>query len=231
MSIFLVLRAQISDIFNYLYILTFIDSEDSEEIAIKNESGLLDIEFFKAMLTLHEENKRLLATGGISNVVSSSDEERNNAVKEELFHKYAHLLNQEKKPKSNQEIRSSTDNKHFTKAPEKRKGGISTEKEKFERIMLYSPQSTKEQIAPLYSIFKYFSQFQHYSRGSMFFFKHRHLDHDIFNILISLTTLYTVCELQYRKLLEGPNEYSENLKKLDAILERIINQETSNKSD
>jgi len=224
MNVFLILRAQISDIFSYLYLLTFSDPEDSEEIAIKNESGLLDLDFFKAMLTLHEENKRLLQIGGISKLVSSSDQERNSSIKEELFQKYSHLLDNDKKIKSIQNIRLTTDDKHFNLAPEKRKNNPTNEKEKFERIMLYSPQSTKEQIAPLYTIFKYFSQFQHYSRGSMFFFKHKHLDHDIVNILITLTTLYTVSELQYRKLLGGPNEYSDRLKKLDSILEKTLCQ-------
>lgn len=224
MNVFLLLRSQISDIFTYLCILTFEDTEDPKEIALSNESDLLDVDFFKAMLALHEENKRLLTIGGITKVVSSSDEDRNNAIKEELYQKYEHLLSSNKKPKSVQEIRVTTGSKHFTNDSEKRKNGLSNEKDKFERIMLYSSPSTKEQIAPLYSIFKYYSQFQHYSRGSMFFFKHKHLDHDIFGILIVVTTIYTVCELQYRRLLDGPNEYSESLKVLDNILEKIINQ-------
>lgn len=224
MSIFLLLRSQISDIFSYLSFLTFIAEEDPTELAIRNESDLLDSDFLKAILTLHEENKRLLETNGISQIVSSNDDARNAAVKEELLENYKHLLNEKNEVKSTKEIRNTTDSKHFSKDPDKMKKSLSNEKDKFERIMMYAPQGTKEQIAPLYSIFKYFSQFQHYSRGSMFFFKHKHLDYDVFNILIAVTSIYVVSELQYRKLLGGPNQYSERLKGVDAILVKIIQQ-------
>jgi len=219
MSIFLLLRSLASDILTYLCLLTFEDEADNSQTAFKNEVDWFDLDFLKEMLKQHELNESLRNIDGVSQLVSSNDNEKNNSIKKELLDRYRHLLNAQGKPKGIKEIRATTNNKHFKRHPEKKIVHFSNEKDKYERIITYQNYKL---MSPVYAQFKYFSQFHHYSRGSMFFFEHNHLDYDIVNMMVLFTSLYTVAELQYRKLMGPDNKYSQMLNQLDTILNDLL---------
>jgi hypothetical protein len=181
----------------------------------------LDLDFLKAMLKLHDLNNQLKNYEGISQVVSSSDTQKNEELKKELLNSYRHLLNAQGKPKTLKEIRSTTNNKHFKIHPEKKAINLSNEKDKYERLLTFHNYTL---VAPVYAQFKYFSQFQHYSRGSMFFFEHRHLDYDIANILVLFTCQFMVADFQYKKVTAPENKYSIMLKELDNILNKLVSK-------
>lgn len=222
MSVFLLLRSQLSDILSFLTLMTFVDETDANQTAFKNEIDLLDLDFLKAMLKLHDENERLRNIEGISQLLSSNDDVRIEAIKTELLETYSHLLNIEGKPKKIKDIRATTNDKFFAADMDKKNTGLSNEVDKYERILKYNNYKI---IAPIYSLFKYFSQFQHYSRASMFFFKHKHLDYDVINILTSFSILSMVCDLLYNNLIGKGNAYSEQLKDLDNIIMKIFKEE------
>jgi hypothetical protein len=230
MSVFLLLRSQLSDLLAYLCLWTFIDKENpNDQTAYKNESDLFDLDLFVAMEIMYEQNIELSQFGEIGKILSSQDEARNTAIKAHLYEVFKNLVDPEtNKPyKKPAKIRSTTDAKFF-KTPDEKNQIFKSEAKKIERIKEYGDDATKEIMAPAFSAFKYFSQFQHYSRASMDFFRHANLNHDIINIVTSLTQLNVVSHLQYRHLTGDENKYSTKMKELLDLLGEIAPVEGQN---
>lgn len=220
MSIFVLLRSQISDVLAYFCLLTFINPQKLDDtVAFQNESNLLDLDFVKAILQMNEEKVKLSRYATNGQILSSKN--RANAIRSNILKEYKHLFNSDNSFKKLQQIRDTTDQRFFGKDKKVKNESLSQETAKFKRIMLYSDENTQQALAPAFFFFKYFSQYHHYSRGSMNFFKHKHLDHDMLNVMMCFSLSYIVCDSHYRQLLGENNKYSLELSKLESLLAEI----------
>lgn len=150
MCVNLLLRSVCSDIITALYLLTFYDKSESNNVSVKNELDLISSEYLRSLKQTIEEDHNLLTQLNIP--TQTIDEKRN------WFMSLApSLLDNKGDVKSRDQIRETT--KPEIKQGLKKNGTFLTENEKFQRIK----DKGFSDYGFVFVAFKYYSQFQHFS--------------------------------------------------------------------
>lgn len=146
----LLLRAICSDALTALYLLTFYDNNDVNNVSVKNELDLISSEYLRFVKQTIEEDHQLLESLNIKS--ETIDEKRI------WFASLApELINSKGEIKNRDEIRATT--KPEIKNGLKHTGAFLTENEKFKRIK----EKGFADYAFIFIAFKYYSQFQHFT--------------------------------------------------------------------
>ena len=188
----LILRAICSDILTSLYLATFYDKEDPENIALKNELDLLRSEYLKSSKQTIEEEHIFL---GLFNTNQKTTLEEKN----KLFNKIAaELLDENGKLKTKKQIRETTNPK--IKLGLTDSGSFLTEIEKFNRIK----DKGLGQFGFVFIGFKYYSQFQHFNQASKSLIENNPL-RDTFFMALTLENMLMTIDI-ILQLAKTPNE-------------------------
>lgn len=147
----LLLRSICSDCLTALYLYTFYDKNDKENIAIKNELDLISSEYLRYLKQTTEEDYEL--TKSLKLPMTETIEERRNWVNSLA----PELLDKQGKIKGREEIRQTS--AINIKEGLKKSGSFLTENEKYQRIK----EKGFAQYGFIFLAFKYYSQFQHFS--------------------------------------------------------------------
>ncbi|MGZ3857696.1 MAG: hypothetical protein ACXVKO_15670 [Bacteriovorax sp.] len=147
----LLLRSICSDVLTAIYLLTFYDKDDAENISLRNELDVISAEYLRSAKKIIEEDDVLLSIHEIETPYSIEEK------REWFTNVAASLLTEEGNIKSRGQIRLTT--KEEIKEGLKPSGGFITEDEKFQRIKVKG----LSQFGFSFTIFKYYSQFQHFS--------------------------------------------------------------------
>lgn len=147
----LLLRSICSDSLTALYLLTFYDKSDTDNISVKNELDLISSEYLHFVKQTLEEDHQLLENWKIQ-PLETIDEKRN------WFANLApELIDSDGKIKKRSQIRSTTSSK--IKGELKLNGSFLTENEKYQRIK----ENGFADYGFIFIAFKYYSQFQHFT--------------------------------------------------------------------
>jgi hypothetical protein len=147
----LLLRSICSDILTALYLLTFYDKDDKDNISLKNELNLISSEYLRYVKRTMEEDHDLLLQLKIPSP-QTIEEKRN------WINSIAHdILDEKGNIKSRDQIRATT--KPDIKKELKNNGTFLTEEEKFQRIK----NKGFADYRFVFIAFKYYSQFQHFT--------------------------------------------------------------------
>lgn len=147
----LLLRSICSDILTSLYLLSFYDKNDEDNISLKNELTLISSEYLRYVKRTMEEDHELLLQLKIPCPLTI-EEKRNwiNTIAPDLLDNKGNIKNRK-------QIRATT--KPEIKEELKDNGTFLTEEEKFQRIKLKGFANYRF----VFIAFKYYSQFQHFT--------------------------------------------------------------------
>lgn len=217
-SLFLILRGVIADILTYLYLMTFTTTNENDQTSLINELNILEKDFVAAMLALHNERNKMKNFSGLAKYFSGPPEKAEELILKFKF-TYAHLFENgdiENKLKDVTQLRKTSDIEFFNKDIKMISKSFKSEIQKHDWLLKFK---NYENMAPLYSLYKYFSQFHHYSRGSMVLYENDDFEQDIFYIIATFSNLLKVTDLQFKVLVGTENMYS---KKLDLADQRLV---------
>lgn len=212
-SIGLLLRTILSDFLTFLYLASFNEPEAEEQRSLANELVMLERDFYESMIEASKVETDFAAMNGKDDAeVEKEYDERIKRINEI----YKHLFLDEdttKRIKKAEEIRATSNRALFINSNElKRPNRMVSEKYKYDH--LNDVGFNKYKI--VFSMFKFFSQFQHYSKHSInmlrdefrrFSFYYFILTLDLTNILVDFHfNLYEGAKDQLEKLRELKNE-------------------------
>lgn len=217
-SIFLLLRGLIADMLCHMYLMTFAISNDEKQTSLINELDIIETDFVKAMIIIFEEERKMQEQPEFSKFFT--DQSYNLDIFKQNF---VHLFkdeNIEEKLKDVQKLRESSNQEMFNKDQKMFSKSFRDEKSKHEWLSNFNNYRT---MTPLYILYRYFSQFHHYSRGSMVLFGMDDFERDLSYILLTFSNLLKVSDMQYKILTGGDTHFSNRLnlaeKRLISIFE------------
>ena len=188
----LLLRSICSDVLTTTYLLTFYDTNDPENISLKNELDVISVEYLRSVKKMLEEDHELSETLGIKT---------NNTIEEkrDWFKNIAsELLNEDDNLKSRNQLRSTT--RKEIKIGLKTNGSFISEDEKFQRIK----EKGYSHFGCSFTNFKYYSQFQHFSPVSQKVIENKPF-HDTFYMSQTLDQMLMTIDL-ILQIAKSPNQ-------------------------
>jgi hypothetical protein len=216
----LVIRSMLSDFLTSCYLMTFHDPKDSTEESLTNELYVFDRDFLRSMLETMELEKIIHELNPAFKPIFKDDDEykaKVSTIKKIYPHVYK-KSDPELRLKKIEEIRDTSDKKYFSSKEEFATvgGGFMSEKYKFERIK--SRGFAKYSTA--FISFKYFSQFQHYSKKAMDMLEDDFQNFGYFHLVASYNLALIATHFQIQ-LIDGTT--SKYIKRLDTLLPKLDN--------
>lgn len=210
----LIVRSMLSDFLTSCYLMTFHDPKDSDEQSLKNELYILERDFLKSMLeTIKLERSMHELNSSFKPVFANEDEynEKLSSIKKLYHHLFQNDdINQEMK--NIKELRDTSDNKFF---PLKDKfanigNGFMSEKYKFNRIKTHGFGEYSIAFIP----FKYFSQFQHYSKKAIDMLEDDFQRFGFYHLVTSINLALIATHFQIQLIDGGTSKFIIRLDKL-----------------
>lgn len=217
----LLIRSVLSDFLTFCYLATFSHSKDANELSISNELALLERDFLKAMMEVGEIESRI---GDYNEAIRSAFENTEDFEKHvtKLKEDFKHLFKSEnsqlrlKKPKEFREtsLPECFDSKEeFGLAP-----SFMTEKYKWERM---SKRGFGKYVI-VFTAFKFFSQFQHYSPMSSILVEEITEPYAFFHLLMAIDSMIIVSDMQIQVIDGNDSSYLAALRELENKLDDIL---------
>lgn len=178
----LLLRSICSDVLTAIYLLTFYDKDDPENISLKNELDIISTEYLRSVKKIIEEDHELMTLLSIEPTTSIEEKRKwYNSVSE-------NLSNEDGKLKTKNQIRLTTNDE--IKEGLKTGGLFISEDEKYQRIK----DKGFTQFGFAFTIFKYYSQFQHFTLSSRDLIEHEPF-HDTFFMSLTIDQMLMTIDL------------------------------------
>lgn len=216
LPIALILRSVVSDIITFCYLGVFFNTESDpkDQPSLDNELNLLDkdiIKSFEQVMDLEKEMGKIIPA-----LPKDLTEEKVNEIKNKIRKQFKDLFRENGQFKSPEEIRSSSLAKYFA---EGERTLVLTERSKADKIANYS---ILDKFSVAYNMFKYFSQFQHYSRFTLYLMQ-KETERNSFYFTVTIDLVYMMYIL-YFQLIDPKDEggYLAILQKERAMFEKQI---------
>jgi len=202
----LLLRSICSDIITALYLMTFYDKNETDNISVKNELDLISSEYLRFARQSLEEDHELLERLNIKplkTIHQKRDWLKNLAP--ELFDLKGNI-------KSREQIRATT--KPEIKNGLKKSGTFLTENEKFQRIK----EKGFGDYGFIFIAFKYYSQFQHFTLMSKKLIEHKPFQ-DTYWMALTINHMLMTSDI-ISQITKSPNHKFRN--ELNFIMNKIV---------
>ena len=197
LPVHLILRTIISDVLISSALFTFVSNENNNE-ALENELNILRSQFIKAFLKIEEVEKKFAANNNLT---------MNIDVSEILRAKYASLFTGNK-VKSVKELRTKESLKFFSSESEMDAFKWQQEEQKLSRFK-------HDDYVRAFAIFKYYSQYQHYSPlASEVLELEGIIDRDFSQMIVCACYMTTNTEVMFKVLMGNENKYIDDLFKI-----------------
>jgi hypothetical protein len=219
----LLIRSILSDFLAFCYLATFSNSKDADEISIQNELDLLERDFLKSMMEVSELESKIDQYN--ENIPPAFED--NTAYEkhvEKIKHQFKHLFKSEntqlrfKKPS---EFRATSlqdlfDSKEeFATAP-----SFITEKYKWERMV----RRGFSKYVIVFTAFKFFSQFQHYSPMSAELIREGSEAHAFFHLVMAIDSMIIVTDMQIQIIDGKDSKYLSRLRAIEKHLDNVLGE-------
>lgn len=186
-SINILYRCIVDDIINLIYLFYFIDVTDKNQVSLENELNILHKEFLASII---EASKAKLVHDIRFNILSKEESDDADIIIQSLIKKYPSLLKEDGKGILPIKIRKTTNGNILKLIDLKTGNGFLTESTKLKFI----EANNFDHYNQLKYLFKYFSQFQHYTPESITLIQ-RNLDNEIYNYANTIDEVIYVIEL------------------------------------
>jgi hypothetical protein len=225
----LLIRSILSDFLAFCYLATFSHSKDPEEVSIENELDLLERDFLKSMMEVSELESKIHEYN--QNIPPAFED--NKAYEdhvEKVKNQFKHLFKEEntklrfKKPSEFREtsLPDCFDSKdEFATAP-----SFITEKYKWERML----RRGFSKYVIVFTAFKFFSQFQHYSPMSAELIKEVSEAHAFFHLIMAIDSILIVTDMQIQIIDGKESKYLPRLREIEKKLDGILGDQTEGKA-
>lgn len=220
----LLIRSILSDFITFCYLSSFSDKNDVDEISIQNELKLLERDYLMAMIevgeiegNIHQYNKNIPTK--FKN--REAYELALNDVKELYKHLYKgeNPQNDLKEPK---ELRATSFTEFFDSKEEFEKPhNFITEKYKWKRMI----KRGFSKYVIVFTAFKFFSQFQHYSPDSAILTREITEPHAFFHLLMAFDSMIIVTHMQFQVIDGKESKYLPRLREIEKTLDNIIGKD------
>jgi hypothetical protein len=213
-SINLLYRCIVDDIINFVYLLLFIDTNDINQISLGNELNVFHKEF---LVSIMDATKAKLIHDNEFSILTVKESEDAGESILYVIKNNPELIKENGKGAANAEIRKGT-NHYFLEKLKKINGSNNlflTEATK----LSYIESSNFEHYNQLKYLFKYFSQFQHYTPESINLI-HKNMDTDIYNYVNTVEEVLYVIQVSLTILNFENKEYIQN--QFDELTKYII---------
>lgn len=214
----LIFRSMLSDFLTSSYLITFIHDDDKDENAIKNELLILDRDFLRSFLKAMELEKIIHSLNPDFQPPFNNEaafEERLQAIKSnfKILYKRNDISQKLKEPK---EFRETSLNELFNGSQEYTTvgGSFMSEEYKFDRIKRLGFGKYATAFIP----FKYFSQFQHYSKRGYSLLDDTFGGFGYFHLVHSLNIVLISTQFQTEIVAGKGNEFT---KKIAALVPKL----------
>lgn len=222
----LLVRSILSDFLTFCYLATFSDGMDVEEVSIQNELDLLERDFLRSMLEVIEIESKINQYN--KNIpLEFEDREEYEAQIRDLKDRFKHLFINDKSDlrlKKPKEFRATSfqtffhSKEEFATAPP-----FMTEKYKWERMI----KRGFSKYVTVFTAFKFFSQFQHYSPMSMELARKETEPYAFFHLIMAIDAIIIVTDMQIQIIDGKGSDYLPRLRKIEDSVSDIF----SNNSD
>lgn len=222
----LILRSILSDFLTSSYLITFHDAGDAQEQALRNELNILDRDFLRSMLksmelekSIHELNPDIAAM--------FADDAAYQAKKTSIQSKFPYLFKQENislRLLDVKELRATSDKDKFFSTPQEFAtvgSGFMSEEYKFDRIK----QRGFAKYSTAFISFKYFSQFQHYSKLGFKILDEEFEGFGYFHLVASINIMLISTWFQIMILEGQQNEFAQRINALIPKLDGALGAE------
>lgn len=224
----LLIRSILSDFLAFCYLATFSLEKDVNEVSIQNELDLLERDFLKAMLEVSELESKINQYD--NNIPPAfADNKAYETHVEKVKQQFKHLFKEEntqlrfKKPNEFRETSfpECFDSKEeFGTAP-----SFITEKYKWERMI----RRGFSKYVIVFTAFKFFSQFQHYSPMSAELTKEVSEAHAFFHLIMAIDSLIIVTDMQIQIIDGKESKYLNRLREIEKNLDGILGDDPNEK--
>lgn len=199
----LLIRSILSDFLTFCYLVTFAASGDETQESVQNELHLLERDFLRSMLEVGElESKLNEYNENIPNAFPSevAYQESLTHIRQEFGHLYTGNAG-DLRIKTPTEFRITTDQFYCDTPGEfANPGNFMTEKYKWQRMV----RKGFGKYVTTFSGFKFFSQFQHYSKMSMEMIREDSAGTIFFHLVLAINALLIMTDFQIQ-LIDGNN--------------------------
>ncbi len=217
----LVIRSCLSDFLTFCYLSTFASPLEKSEASLTNELHLLEKDFLNSVLEVSRlEAKISEYNESIPNIFDSREEFEQETL--EIKKLFGHLFKSEdaglrfKKPS---EFRQSSLPDYFDSKEEYSSGGsFLTESKKWDRMT----RRGFRKYVTVFIGFKFFSQFQHYSKMSIEMIGKRSEEHLFFHLIMALNSITIVSDMQIQIIDGAKSSFLDRLRNLEEKIDGAI---------
>jgi hypothetical protein len=215
----IIFRSIISDILTFCYLIRFfnVDTDKNDQPSLMNELNILDKDFISSFLQAVQKEQTIPQY--IPEIQFSKTQEQLQKDLESFKQRFAHILI-DGKVKSNKALRYTTLNKFFKTIKDRENpNGMLSESYKYDRIL---EEDFFKNFAPINTVFKYLSQYQHFSRFSEIIWADA--KRNKYYLYLSVDLTYMTFIVFFQLIEQDDNEWLEKLKTLKEEFSEIVEQ-------